>query len=76
MPRGWQGLVYIGRSVNLEPSDQTDLNKRRRLDLNGGGELTFEVEADSRDPQDGMPASGGGRTDMAAPRGLLQWRAS
>ena len=23
--RGWQGLVYIGRSVNREPLDQTDL---------------------------------------------------
>jgi hypothetical protein len=27
---GWQGLIYIGRSMNPEPSDQTDLNKRRR----------------------------------------------
>ena len=25
MPRGWQGLVYIGRSVQREPLDQTDL---------------------------------------------------
>jgi hypothetical protein len=24
---GWQGLVYIGESVNPEPSDQTDLKK-------------------------------------------------
>jgi hypothetical protein len=24
--RVWQGLVYIGRSVNPKPSDQTDLN--------------------------------------------------
>ena len=22
---GWQGLVYIGRSIDPEPSDQTDL---------------------------------------------------
>ena len=36
------GLIYICRSVNFEPSDQTDLNKRRRLDLNGGGKPTFE----------------------------------
>ena len=28
--RGWQGLVYIARSVNPEPSDQTNLNKWRR----------------------------------------------
>ena len=25
MPLGWQGLVYIGRSVQCEPLDQTDL---------------------------------------------------
>ena len=25
MPRGWQGLVYIGWSVQHEPLDQTDL---------------------------------------------------
>ena len=29
--------IYIGQSINPEPSDQTDLNKQRRLDLNGGG---------------------------------------
>jgi hypothetical protein len=23
--RGWQGLVYIGRSIHREPLDQTDL---------------------------------------------------
>ena len=25
MPKGWQGLVYIGRSIQCEPLDQTDL---------------------------------------------------
>ena len=25
MPRGWQGLVYIGWSIHHEPLDQTDL---------------------------------------------------
>ena len=25
MPGGWQGLVYIGRSVHREPLDQTNL---------------------------------------------------
>ena len=25
MPGGWQGLVYIARSVQREPLDQTDL---------------------------------------------------
>ena len=29
-PRGWQGLVYIGQSINPEPSNQTNLNKWRR----------------------------------------------
>ena len=24
-PGGWQGLVYIGQSINREPLDQTDL---------------------------------------------------
>ena len=38
--RGWQGPIYIGRRVNHEPSDQTDLNKPRRCNLGGGGEPT------------------------------------
>jgi len=42
--------IYIGWSINPEPSDQTDLNKWRRLDLKGGGKPTFEVEADWWDP--------------------------
>ena len=25
MPKEWQGLVYIGQSVQREPLDQTDL---------------------------------------------------
>ena len=48
--KGWLGLVYIGRSVNRELLDQTDLNKRRRCNLGGGGELTFEGEADRWGP--------------------------
>ena len=39
------GLLYIGRSINSGPSDQTDLKERRRCNLGGGGELTFEGEA-------------------------------
>jgi len=53
-------LIYIGRSINPEPSDQTDLNKWRRLDLNGVGKLTFEAKADSWDPQDGQTIGGAG----------------
>ena len=40
------GLVYIGQSVHHEPLDQTDLKERRRINLGGGGEPTFEVGAD------------------------------
>ena len=25
IPKGWQGLVYIARSIQREPLDQTDL---------------------------------------------------
>jgi hypothetical protein len=39
-------MVYIGQSINPEPSDQNDLNKLRRCTLGGGGEPTFEVKAD------------------------------
>jgi hypothetical protein len=42
--------VYIGGSVNSEPLDQTDLNKWCRCNLGGGGEPTFEGEADQGGP--------------------------
>ena len=38
--------VYIGGSVNSGPSDQIILKVRRRCNLGGGGEPTFEAEAD------------------------------
>jgi hypothetical protein len=38
--RGWQGLVYIGRSINPKPLDQTNLNGWRRCNLGGAGEPT------------------------------------
>ena len=38
--------VYIGRSVNSGPSDQTDLKGWCRCNLGGGGEPTFKAEAD------------------------------
>ena len=69
-------MIYIGRSINPELSDQTDLNKQRRLDLNGSGKLTFEAKADWWDPQASRPIGGAGQPHMAAPRGLLWWRAS
>ena len=68
--------TYIGRSINPEPSDQTDLNKRRRLDLNGGGKLTFKAKADWWDPQASRPIGGASWSHMAASWGLLWWRAS
>ena len=58
-------MIYIGWSINLEPLDQTDLNKQQRLDPNGGGKLTFKAETDWWDPQAGWPVSGADR-----------WRAS
>ena len=73
---GGYGLVYVGQSFNPKPLDQTDLNKWRRLDLNGGGKLTFKVEADWWDPQASRPAGGTDRPHMAAPWGLLRWKAS
>ena len=39
-------MVYIGRSSNSEPSDQTDLNKWHRCNLGGGGGTDIEAEAD------------------------------
>ena len=69
-------MIYKGQSVNPEPFDQADLNKRRRLDLNGGGKPTFKAEADWWDPQAGRSTGGAVHPHMAAPRGLLRWRAS
>jgi hypothetical protein len=43
-------LLYIGGTINSEPSDQTDLKQRRRLNLGGSGEPTYEGEADRQDP--------------------------
>ena len=40
------GLIYIGWSVNFGPLDQTNLKERRRCNLGGGGEPTFEGGAD------------------------------
>ena len=71
--RGWQGLVYIGRSINPKPLDQTDLNKQRRCNLGGGGEPTFEGEHDMWVPWPYRPAGGVDRPHLAAPHGLLRW---
>jgi hypothetical protein len=46
---GGKGLVYIGRSINPKPSDQTDLNKLCRCNLGGGGGTDVEAEADMWD---------------------------
>jgi hypothetical protein len=45
MERG-QGLIYIGWSINPEPLDQIDLNKRCRCNLGGGGGTDVEAKAD------------------------------
>ena len=66
-------VVYIGGSVNSRPLDQTDLKERRRCNLGGGGEPTFEGGADRWALGTRRPAGGAGRPHMAAPRGLLRW---
>ena len=38
--------VYIGRSINSRPSDQTYLKERHRCNLGHGGEPIFEGGAD------------------------------
>jgi hypothetical protein len=53
--------VYIGGSINSEPLDQTDLNKWYRCNLGGGGESTFEGEADQGGPLTRRPIGGTGR---------------
>ena len=57
---GGQRLVYIGRSVNPEPSDQTNLNKRHRCNLGGSGGTDIEVEADTWAEGAGRPVGGVG----------------
>jgi hypothetical protein len=39
-----QGLVYIDRSINSRPLDQTDLKERRRCNLGDGGGTDVEAE--------------------------------
>ena len=68
MPQGVAGLVYIGRSINPEPSDQTDLNKWRRCNLGGGGEPTYEWGADRWALGASHPTGGAGRPHLMAPR--------
>ena len=68
-----EGLLYIGGYVKSGPSDQTDLKQRRRCNLGGSGEPTFEGEDDMWVPWADRPASGVGWPHMSAPRGLLWW---
>ena len=68
-----QGLVYIGWSINSEPSDQTDLKERRRCDLGGGGEPTFEGGADRWAQVAERPAGGADWPHMATTCPPLRW---
>ena len=43
---GGAGVGYIGRSVNPEPSDQTDLKEQRRCNLEGIGGTNIEAKTD------------------------------
>ena len=55
------------------PSDQTDLNRRLRLDLKGGGRPSPKGEADLWDPQGGRPKVQGARPVPEA-SGAPSWR--
>jgi hypothetical protein len=50
-------LLYIGGAINSEPSDQTNLKQRCRLDLNGGGRTDVEAEHDRWDQEVGLHLS-------------------
>jgi hypothetical protein len=63
--RGY-GLVYIGGTINSEPSDQTDLKQRHRCDLQGSGKPSFEREIDPWVPQVDRLVGGAGRPHMLA----------
>ena len=65
--------VYIGRSVNSGPLDQTDLKEWRRCNLGGSGEPTFEGGADRWAQGAGWPAGGASRPHMVAICPPLRW---
>ena len=65
-------MEYIGRSINSEPSDLSDLNKRRRCNLGGGGGTNVEAEADMWDQGAGRPTDGAGWPHLSSPRGPPQ----
>jgi len=72
MPQGGgQGLVYIGWSVNPEPSDQTSLNKWHRCNLEGGGGTDVEAEADWCAQGIGGPK--GGTIHLASSQAPIWW---
>jgi hypothetical protein len=58
-----KGLVYMDRSINPEPSDQTNLNKWRRCNLGGSGGTDVEAEADMWDQGADWP-------HLSSPQGL------
>jgi hypothetical protein len=69
-------MVYIGRSINSEPLDQTNLKERRRCKPQGGGESTFKGGGRQVGLGAGWFASGASRPHLAASRPLLRWFAS
>ena len=72
----WRGgcrQVYIGRSINPEPSDQTSLNKQHRCNLEGGGGTDVEAEADMWDLGTSRPVGGNGQSHLASSQTLLRW---
>ena len=67
------GLLYIGRGINSGPSDQTDLKERRRCNLGGGGEPTFEGGPNRWAQGAGRTAGGADRPHMVATCPPLRW---
>ena len=65
--------MYIGPFKHPGPLDQTDLKEQRRCNPRGGGELTYQGEADRWDPQAGRPIGGAGQPHMEVTRALLWW---
>ena len=74
-PRGGYKYIYIGQSINSEPSDQTNSHKQHRCNLGGSGEPTLQWEANRAVPQADRPACGTGRPHLVGAQDLLWWRA-
>ena len=64
-------MLYIGGSINSGPSDETNLKGWRRCNLGGGGEPTYEAEADWWNHWASRPVGGAGWPHMSSSRGFF-----